>query len=151
MSGFLLCLSKRCISKIFSFLPLYPLNGICNLVQLYAVFTFKQIIKELAPHGCESSNLQILTSPHHHITTSPHPHNTAPNPLKGSCNLVKLYAVFTFKRIIKELAPHGCKSSNLQILKSSNSLIITSHITTSLPHLWYIIYPAHGIVVDAAR
>jgi hypothetical protein len=76
--GFLLCLSKRCISKIFSFLPLYPLNGICNLVQLYVVFTFKQIIKELATHGCESSNLQIFKSSNlqilkfsnHHITTS---------------------------------------------------------------------------------
>ena len=97
------------------------------------------------------ANLQILKFSNSHIITSSLHHITAPNPLKGSCNLVQLYAVFTFKRIIKELAPHGCKSSNLQILKSSNSLIITSHITKSLPHLWYIIYPAHGIVVDAAR
>jgi hypothetical protein len=111
----------------------------------------------------KSSNLQILTSPHHHILiTLPPTLRHGGQALKGSCNLVQLYAVFTFKRIIKEEARHGCESSNLQIFKSSNpqifkssnSLITTSshhHITTSLPHLWYIIYLSHGIVVDAAR
>jgi hypothetical protein len=72
------------------------------------------------------ANLQILKFSNSHIITSSLHHITAPNPLKGSCNLVKLYAVFTFKRIIKELAPHGCESSNSQILKFSHHHIITS-------------------------
>jgi hypothetical protein len=79
--------------------------------------------------------LQIFKFSHHHITTSPHHHILITLPptlrhggqaLKGSCNLVQLYAVFTFKQIIKELAPHGCESSNLQIFKFSHH-----HITTS--------------------
>ena len=94
----------------------------------------------------KSSNLQILTSPHHHILiTLPPTLRHGGQALKGSCNLVQLYAVFTFKRIIKEEARHGCESSNLQILTPPHH-----HITTSLPHLWYIIYLSHGIVVHAA-
>ncbi len=77
-------------------------------------------------HIITSSHHHIITSSHHHIITSSHHHITAPNPLKGSCNLVQLCSAFTFKQIIKELALHGCESSNLQIFKFSNSQIITS-------------------------
>jgi hypothetical protein len=90
------------------------------------------------------SNSHIITSSLHHITAPNHPPRRTGS--KGDYNLAKLNIAFTFKQDIKEFASHGCESSNLQIFKFSNF-----HITKSLPHLWYIIYPAHGIVVDAAR